>query len=396
MKIAISKSHLRIAIQLLGAVFALGCGSTDLTRSDSASPASRERAASDSGATDGSDQATAANGADPSSSSALNPPAKTAANQAARRVVGYLPVYRSLDPSAVDLDTLTHLNIAFALPKTVGSELTIDFSQGQGQIVDLVAAAHKKNVKVLAAIGGGSRVDALAVADALSSDSVRFVDSTVALLAKYDFDGIDIDIEGEFIVPDTYEKLVNGLVANLPAGKLLTAAVGNNLRANYRALDKLDFLNVMSYDQCGACSAPSPHSTYEQAELDLKYWSSGYWQEKEGRGVYDKSRVVLGVPFYGYCWGLGCSQTAGGPGQAGPVPYFQLSAFWSASKPDREEPIPDVLKDDAKGYEVSLNGPETIGLKAMLAKNYGGIMIWELGQDAIGPSSLFSVIRNTR
>jgi GH18 family chitinase len=44
------------------------------------------------------------------------------------------------------------------------------------------------------------------------------------------------------------------------------------------------------------------------------------------------------------------------------------------------------------GYTISCNGPATIAKKTELSKSHGGIMIWELGQDASGDDSLLKVI----
>lgn len=231
------------------------------------------------------------------------------------------------------------------------------------------------------------------MAKVLALDADAFVTSTLEFLGQYGLDGIDIDIEGDAIESDPFEKLVTGLATQLPTGKLLTAAVANYRRERYRALDQVAFLNVMSYDECGNWSpSPCPHSTFSQAQQDLEFWSTEYWQNTGS--TFDRANVVLGVPFYGHCWGEGCAQITEDPEHT--ATYDQVLAFWKKSHPGSQEAVPDLLQDDAHSYYLSLNGPQTIERKALLAKNYGGIMIWELGQDAQGPDSLFSVIEKTR
>jgi len=44
---------------------------------------------------------------------------------------------------------------------------------------------------------------------------------------------------------------------------------------------------------------------------------------------------------------------------------------------------------------IAYNGAVTMAKKAELAKNYGGIMIWELTQDAKGEKSLLKVINDS-
>jgi len=368
MNLASSPIRVGLAASLLAALFALGCSSTDPPRSDSVSPGSTEHAAPD-------------------------PDAETIAPPASGRVVGYLPTYRSLDPSTLDLDTLTHINIAFAVPTTEKAGSAIDFEDTTpAEITTLVAAAHQKNVKVLAALGGA--VGGARVARVLALDSGAFVKSTVAFVARYGLDGIDIDIEGDDIVSAPYEKLVTGLVAQLPTGKLLTAAVANYRQENYRALDKLSFLNVMSYDEFGTWSERGEHSTFANAKRDLEFWSTNYWQAAGGH--YEKANIVLGLPFYGYCWGKGCSEVTREPTEPASATYQRILEFWNEIHPGTQEPVPDLLQDDARGYYLSLNGPQTIAKKVSLAKDYGGVMIWELGQDARDQNSLFSVIEKAR
>ncbi len=47
---------------------------------------------------------------------------------------------------------------------------------------------------------------------------------------------------------------------------------------------------------------------------------------------------------------------------------------------------------DIAGNTVLLNSRTTIIAKAVLATTYGGIMVWELGQDAAGDASLMKAI----
>ena len=394
MKIVSSKPHVRLVTGLLGALFALGCGNTDPARPDSPNPDAIEHAdpSVEPDASAGSADANKAKTTDDFS-------AKTTETKSTSRVVGYLQTFHSLEPSTIDLDALTHLILAFAGPKPTQAGLTIDFENENPNITKLIAAAHLKNVKVLGAIGGGTSGGL--VTDALKLDSDAVVGAALTFLHRYELDGIDIDIENEAIDPETYEKLVTGLVAGRPAGKLLTAAVGNYKRENYRALDKLSFLSVMSYDRCGAWGEERcPHSPYSQAERDLEFWSTEYWQQ--AGVVYDKANIVLGVPFYGHCWGEGCLALK--PFDESPAlaevtnspSYSEVLAFWNKDTGRNGEPVPDFLEDDAHTYYLTLNGPQTIERKALLAKNYGGVMIWELGHDAPGASSLLSLIQKTR
>ena len=64
-------------------------------------------------------------------------------------------------------------------------------------------------------------------------------------------------------------------------------------------------------------------------------------------------------------------------------------------------PFADIVSKGIEYYNadeytgIAYNGADTIAKKAELAKDYGGIMIWELTQDAKGEQSLLKVINDT-
>lgn len=286
------------------------------------------------------------------------------------RVVGYLPTWRSLDPTAYDLGALTHLCIAFANPSADGSS---DFDEGvRSAIAPLVRAAQDKGVRVLASIAGGSDTGGSAVAAQISAERVDdYVQSLLDLVERHGLDGIDVDIEGDYVTA-TYEPFVAKLRAALPATKSLTAAVSikNGDAFSDAALAKYDFINVMAYDYCSWTEVACDQAGLEKTQKDLEYWT-----RKRGLST---DRVVLGVPFYGWCWGCDTKQTA--------LTYSDILA----SHPNAA--TEDWIVDGA--MTISLNSRATIETKAGWAKEHGGIMIWELGQDASGADSLLSLIHS--
>lgn len=302
------------------------------------------------------------------------------------RVVGYLPTYRFADSPPLHLDTLTHLNIAFAVPNAQGD---IDFPNLQPrQIENLVTDAHAANVKVLAALAGG---DGEATRLRLGEGVESYVESVLALVEKYGLDGVDVDIEGTAIEPQTYEPLMLELargLRELPGSKLLTAAVAAERRENYRALGTVDFLNVMSYDHCAQSDHECDHATLAQAQIDLDYWSTFAQPDQSGvTRTIGAENVVLGVPFYGRCWGEACPERElrndGSRAPTSGLTYSSIVRYCESGPFVGCSPSADVLTDGKgqQGYYVSLNSPTTIEKKAEQAKRYGGIMIWELGQD---------------
>lgn len=286
------------------------------------------------------------------------------------RVIGYVPALNAdSDLNKISFQQLTHLNIAFVNPDSTGKLL---LPQGFDTIIK---KAHEYKVKVLASIGGGSGNPYYA---GLLQDSSRaaLVMEFIQLTADHELDGIDVDLEGGAI--DTnYVKLISDLSNGLkPLNKLLTAALAtwNGDGIANEALEKFDFVNIMSYDQTGPWrpAEPGPHSTFIKAEEDLQYWNSK-------RGI-PKKKINLGLPFYGYCFGIKDKES---------MSFADIiSVFPGAEKLDV------IIPRD--GGIIYYNGIPTIKRKTKLAlENTGGVMIWQLLQDAQGMHSLLNAIHNT-
>lgn len=373
---------------VLGSVLlATGCGGTapdPATRSSSAIPPADDES------NDTTDER------DTDEPTALAPDA----GESGPRVVGYLPTYRLSESPPLHLETLTHLVVAFAVPN---QQEKADFLDAPPRdIQQIVKQAHAAGVKVLVALGGGAGGGATSARLRNGVDS--YVDSVVDLVTSYGFDGVDIDIEGDAIEPQTYEPLVLALAQRLrafPERKLLSAAVAEYRRERYRALGAVDFLNVMSYDQCGSWSERAcEHSTLAQADIDLAYWSAFTQGDETGTPrQIGAENVVLGVPFYGRCWGELCpdrTKKADGTYEVTTdLAYAQIAQYCADGTFSDCSASADVLTDgdEVHGYYVSLNSPSTIRAKAARSQSHGGIMIWELGQDASN-AALFAEVAN--
>lgn len=274
------------------------------------------------------------------------------------RIVGYLADWNSPQAS-VQFDKLTHLNYSFLLPQPDGS---LGEVQHPDRLRELVQQAHVSQVKVLIAVGGWGTDDQFEQLAADPQARQRFVANLVAYAAAYELDGVDIDWE----YPDAGESARNflSLMQDLrqasPQGSLLTAAVvasgqlADGIPAEVFPL--VDYLNIMAYDRNNR-----DHSLYNYAQEALTYWLE--------RGL-PPQKAVLGVPFYARPDG---------------VPYRLLVAFDSSAAHRDEIPY--------QGRQVFYNGIPTIQAKARLAlERAGGVMIWELSQDATDQNSLLRAI----
>jgi chitinase len=271
--------------------------------------------------------------------------------------------------SRVAFEKITHLNLAFINPDSLGN------FRFPAELDTIISKAHDHNVKVLASLGGGNSP---AYFKMLLDDVHRpaLVNNIIAFTLQHQLDGIDVDLEGQAI-DEHYETFVSELSRSLKKqDKLLTAALATvyGPTVSKKALDKFDFINIMSYDKTGPWNPnhPGQHSPLVMAETDLQYWTI----EKGIR----KKKLILGVPFYGYLFGK--------------------QAITALSYADITTRFPGAEKQDstilADGSLVYYNGAETIRLKTKLAmEKAGGIMFWQILQDADGTMSLLNRIAET-
>lgn len=284
-------------------------------------------------------------------------------------VVGYLPYYSSESADRIDFSALTHLNIAFVNPDSSGK---IGIEMSDETLNAVIKKCHDNGVKAIASFGGGSIASTNYNAvmrenpDGIKSFNKQIID----FCKKYDFDGVDIDFEFISSSPawEYFEDWMLALRKQCDKNSLLlTAAVATWYSDNIsdKAMNCFDYITVMAYDN----DADSEnHSKYEYAEKELAHY--------ESRGI-DKDKLILGVPFYGYRY-----TSSGAMDWSSGASYRYILSLDSSAKKG----------DYSSGY--AYNGPDTIKKKAVLSKDYGGIMIWELSQDADGSASLLKVIKS--
>lgn len=290
------------------------------------------------------------------------------------KVVGYFSLNAALEkPNSAPLKYLTHVNLWFLNPDSAGN-----FSKDLTGLERFVRKAHRKNVKVLFSIGGGSKQPQYHY---LLEDDKRpmLIRNLVAVVLQYGLDGVDVDLEGSDIT-DKYEAFVTELASALRQhNKLITAAIAVYYKDQFtdNVLAQYDFVNVMSYDRTGPWRPenPGPHSLYEHAVEDLDYFGNE-------RGI-PKEKMTLGVPFYGYGYGPELTSPAIG------MSYQAIVKAYQGAEMVDEWIMPD-------GKILYYNGIPTIEKKTTLAaERASGIMIWQVLGDSRGKKSLLRAINKT-
>lgn len=284
-----------------------------------------------------------------------------------QKIIGYLPTYRFSLLEEIQLERLTHLNIAFANPDNSGNLVTNDIP-----IDAVVQKAHEEELQVFISLAGGASQLATWEFWLMPENRPEFISNIINYTKEHNLQGVDVDLEWG-TVNDDYSGFVLELKDSLSQYDfLMTAALPGTYRypeVSDEALAAFEWVNLMVYDLTGPWqpSNPGPHSPYSFAVNSIDYWLQ--------QGL-EKEKMTLGVPFYGYDFTDQSNVKS--------VKYSQMV----------EENTANAQLD--KVGEIYYNGLPTITEKTLLAKNeLSGIMIWELGQDHFSKYSLLRRIDET-
>ncbi len=285
------------------------------------------------------------------------------------RIVGYLPDWHYEYFNELDLGQLTHINIAFCDPDENGRlycEIPEDELKG------IVTEAHSSGVRVFAALGGSDGCGAYLQFLDTPGKRADLNANIMGFCECYGFDGIDLDIElsSSHQIWNYYADWCAELrvLCDERGMEMSTATaqwVAKKVSPDTFAL--FDFVNVMAYDND---EDRYSHASYEYSVECLEY----FYENKN----IPMEKLVLGVPFYGRGYTFD-----------GELDWNSYMSFAKIVSMGSEYYSADICNG------IAYNGAVTIARKAELARNCGGIMIWELSQDAKGEQSLLKVISDT-
>ena len=281
------------------------------------------------------------------------------------RMVGYLPYYRFSLVDSIDFSKLTHVCLAFANPDARGV-----IRMETGDVGAVVNKLRKHDLKILVSLAGGGLTPQRSerwVHWMSPAHRHQMVRSIIRYVRQYDLDGVDFDLEWKS-VNRYYSDFILELAAALKKeGLILSAAWPGIYRYKYLrddALGSFDFINIMAYDLTGPWDPdrPGQHSSYDFAGDCINFWrAQGLPAEK----------INLGLPFYGYN-------------------FSDLENVYSVHFKQMVALDPSFANIDRLG-DIYYNGRQLIQLKTELARQEaGGVMFWELGQDAFNGYSLLS------
>ena len=276
-------------------------------------------------------------------------------------VIGYAMGGTTPQPTAAQLDRLTHVMVFQMFPNATGGLITSPYLV-PAWLSSFVTTAHAKNIKVSIAVGGWSTVYTKNFITATNDvNRPTFVGNIVKFVSDHNLDGVDIDWEypqvGENTDPQRLAEwnqciaLIKDLKAALPDKRISMAIPGytptttwffGNSSIAGQIWDAVDAVHLMTYDM----HAWPTHSDAEKSKTVIDTWAN--WGSTGGRN-FDKEKLVIGCAFYGYQY---------------PAGKDPVSIRYNAGATNSDTPASLKNKVD-HCYD----------------KGYGGVMIWELSQD---------------
>ncbi|HZU80417.1 MAG TPA: glycosyl hydrolase family 18 protein, partial [Acidimicrobiales bacterium] len=266
-------------------------------------------------------------------------------------------------------------------------------------LVDLVNRAHAANDRVVLTV---TCFDQHALDQLTSDPSVagRLGPALVQLISAKNLDGVNFDFEGNG--PRDRQGLDN-LIANV-ANQLRAANSHWQITMSTYASSagdpngfydigglnqSVDGFFVMAYDMNDPAS-PSPTAPLtgpgNNDNVDLAEYSD----------VVPRSKIILGVPYYGYDWPTaGPNQGDPATGAATPITFAQVAAQHVQEYWDRTSDTPWIAyQNGAQWHQAYFDDPTSLSLKARLANAYhvAGVGIWALGMDGNDPAMLAALL----
>jgi HAD superfamily hydrolase (TIGR01509 family) len=264
-----------------------------------------------------------------------------------------------------------------------------------------VAEARRQRIPVLPAVTDGMPRGGLAAVLADPASRAAHVQALVDFARFGDFDGIDLDYEGFAFVDsrETWDEIrpnwvlfVDQLGRALHAdGRLLSVTVPPPQNYAVYAIEQLeahvDRIRIMAYDYSTAEPGPIAPLSYVRDTIDTAK-----------RLIGDDSKIVLGVPLYGYNWVVGTTGVcpADAPGQREAVAQHQVdellakrgaAAVFDATTGESsfsyELELTDGVTTCVQSRQVHYVDAEGARLRIDMARRsfLGGAALWALGFD---------------
>ncbi|PVH71895.1 glycoside hydrolase family 18 protein [Cadophora sp. DSE1049] len=363
------------------------------------------------------------------------PGPKNKASDQLNRVIGYYEAWRhnstcqDMGLDDIPVNSLTHLYFSFAF--ITPNEYNIIGMDGlPDKLFTDFTSLKKKNpgLKTIIAIGGWTHNDPGPLQKVFSNmvsskeTRARFIKNLMSFLRQYAFDGVDFDWEYPGAddrggVPEDGENFTQFLKElddenkKQPKKYIMSFTAPTSFwylrHFDLKAIDHIDFVNVMSYDLHGVWGRENPIGSHIYGHTNLTEMGLAF--DLFWRNDVPANKLNMGLGFYGRAFQLadpscnkpGCLFKGGATkgacsGESGILSYREIPEIIDTKK---LKPVHD--KDAGVKYItwnsdqwVSFDDKDTFKQKKDLASKLGlgGYLIWAIDQDDAQVSALSAVL----
>ena len=330
-------------------------------------------------------------------------------------IIGYVGGFRGLiSTDSIDVWHLSHINYAFIDIKDNRAWLHNETTD----TINLRKLSELKKInpalKILISIGGWTWSKNFSDATLTDTSTGNFALSAVAIVSKFNLDGIDIDWEYPGMIGDNnkyrpedkehYTLLFKELRAGLDSLSrttqmkyyVTTAVGGSQSYIDHTEMDKVqqytDYINIMSYDYAGGRDTVSGHHTnlYTSSGANKQSSADRSIQAFIAAGV-PPSKIVIGLAFYGKGWEMESSDNNGlyrkalKSARGGGFSYLKDSMVNKNGYKEYWDPAakaPYLFNEDKKIF-ISYDNERSVKEKCKYVKRHhlAGAMFWEYNSD---------------
>lgn len=339
-------------------------------------------------------------------------PGAGGASPSMQTVLAYFPVWvrgEGYTPENIDFSVVTTVAHFSVVPSADAS--VSPYAGGRFPDPTLVSTAHAAGARVVLVLGDDQASTAAAFSAVVADAGRRgtLVANMMSLVVGLGYDGINLDWEFPKTPADGsgLTALVHELRTALgPTRSLSLAAASSDFDAHYvdipAIIGDLDWLCAMTYLYSGpvwsskaANNAPLYSTPDQAASMDD---TVAYYLR---RGA-TPSKLLVGLPFFGERFDgaqdlyQSLSNKAGGD-----IEYRAIRDLigngWSAHRDDLAR-VPYLVRTDGTAGVISYDDPVSIDAKCRYvnAQQLGGVVIWRLGQDGIGPPASQPLLESAR
>jgi spore germination protein YaaH len=334
---------------------------------------------------------------------------------AAHQVVGFVPYYELTNIGSEDLAPFTDLVYYDLAATKSGTLVEAGPSSGgwtalqNGGAAALVSTGHAEGDRVLLSVFSESQSVLGPLSANASVTGPRLAGELATLLARYGFDGVDLDLEGGAASDRAgFVKFVAAFSSRLTAidgsGTIMLNTYPQSAEDPTGFLDVqalapyVDQLFVMAYDMERDSQIPSANAPLTGADLS----------DASALATYDHAglgpKTILGVPFYGYDFpAAGPKPGTAATAQPYAVTYDQVAV---SEADDGHKPLWDPVTDTAytvfrlvrQWHQTWYDDPVSIALKTALAAQFkvAGVGAWEIGMVATQPEMISALAGGSR